>query len=57
MRRFRGGGVGFEFFDQVIVGARLTEGVPHVERHQEQQRHDGHVVRGRSDFPKLVPVA
>ena len=46
-----------QIIDQFIVGSSLPEGVPDIERHQEQQGHDGHVVRRRDDLPELVPVS
>ena len=36
---------------------RLAERIPDVKRDQEQQADDGHVVRRRRNFPKLMPVS
>ncbi len=50
------GRVSLKLRNQPVIGDRLAEPKPGEKRDQEQQGHDGDVVRSRSDFPKLMPV-
>src|ERR1019366_5639142 len=49
-------GIGVELRDQAVVGEGLPQAVPGVERHHEQQQHDGHVVRRAQDGPELMQI-
>ena len=49
-------GIGFELADKLIVGLRLLPREIDVEDEQRNQAHDGDVVGGRANLPKLSPV-
>ena len=48
--------IGFELRDQAVVGERLAQPVPGIERHHEQQQHDRDVVRSAEDGPELMKI-
>ena len=48
--------IGFELRDQAVVGERLPQAVPGVERNHEQQEHDRNVVRRADDRPELMKI-
>ena len=48
--------IGLKLADQPVVGERLAQTVPGVERHDEKQQHDGDVVRRAEYGPKLVKI-
>src|ERR1039458_6598772 len=54
--RLRQGRSGLKLADQPVVGERLAERVPGVERPHEKQQHDGDVVRRAEYRPKLVKI-
>src|SRR3954470_2888677 len=49
-------GIAFELGDELIVGVRLLPREINVEHEQWNQAHDGNVIGGRANLPKLSPV-
>src|ERR1041384_7502674 len=49
-------GIAFEFFGEAIVLVCLRKPYPKKERNQKEQPHNWHVVRRRTDRPKLSPI-
>src|SRR5262249_15179752 len=48
--------IGLELLDEVVIGLCLFPCEIDVEDEQRDQSHDGDIVRGRNDFPKLTPI-
>src|ERR1700687_786222 len=48
--------IALEFGDDQVIGVRLFPCQIHIKSQQRNHRDDRHVVRGREDFPKLLPI-
>ena len=50
------GGIGFQFANELIIGPGLLPCQVNVEDEQRNQPYNRHVVRRRTDLPKLSPI-
>src|SRR5438046_10266791 len=54
--RLRQRRIAIEFRNEQIIGVRLFPSQVHIKGEQRNHGNDRHVVRGRKDFPELLPV-
>jgi hypothetical protein len=48
--------VSFKLRNQSIVGTRLPNSIPSVERYQKEDGDNGHIIGSGDYFPELTPV-